>query len=197
MRWSGDLTNRVQLDQSRIEIQSLGGIEWTILGWTVVWGSKLWANSLMIGHHFSISDFYHARGPWTQVGALGIQEDKAKLEAQMTINSKYIFVVSMDVDPDKEALFNEVYDTEHIPNLLKVRGVHAATRVKGEAFDLSIGGSTRTIVHEGARYSAVYEIEGPHVLVSPEWAKAGEAGRWPSQVRPYTRNRKHVVYKVL
>jgi hypothetical protein len=115
----------------------------------------------------------------------------------MTINSKYIFVASMDVDPDKEALFNEVYDTEHIPNLLKVPGVHAATRIKGEAFELSIGGGTQTIVHEGARYSAVYEIDGPHVLVSPEWAKAGEAGRWPSQVRPYTRNRRHALYKVL
>ena len=91
----------------------------------------------------------------------------------MTINSRYIFVASMDVDPDKEALFNEVYDTEHIPNLLKVPGVHGATRLKGEAFELSIGGGARTIVHEGAHYSAVYEIDGPHVLVSPEWAKAG------------------------
>ena len=35
----------------------------------------------------------------------------------MPINSKYLFVVSMDVDPDKNKLFNEVYDTEHIPNL--------------------------------------------------------------------------------
>jgi hypothetical protein len=115
----------------------------------------------------------------------------------MTISAKYIFVVSMDVDADKEALFNEVYDTEHIPNLLRVPGVHAATRIKGEAFELSIGGSTRTIVHEGARYSAVYELDGPHVLVSPGWAKASEAGRWPSQVRPYTRNRRHALYKVL
>ena len=115
----------------------------------------------------------------------------------MTINSKYIFVASMDVDPDKEALFNEVYDTEHIPNLLQVPGVHSATRIKGEAFELRIASDNRTIVHEGARYSAVYEIDGPHVLVSPEWAKAGEAGRWPSQVRPYTRNRRHALYKVL
>jgi hypothetical protein len=95
----------------------------------------------------------------------------------MALNAKYIFVASMDVDPDKEALFNEIYDTEHVPNLLKVPGVHAATRIKGEPFQLSIGGETKTIIHEGAHYSAVYEIEGPHVLVSPEWAKAGEAGR--------------------
>jgi hypothetical protein len=57
----------------------------------------------------------------------------------MTINSKYIFVASMDVDPDKEALFNEVYDTEHIPNLLKVPGVHAATRIKAIFACSSVG----------------------------------------------------------
>src|ERR1700716_3526026 len=55
---------------------------------------------------------------------------RSGVEVQMTINSKYIFVASMDVDADKEALFNEVYDIEHIPNLLKVPGVHAATRIE-------------------------------------------------------------------
>src|SRR5262249_44095696 len=47
-----------------------------------------------------------------------------KKGSQMPINSKYLFVASMDVDPDKEALFNEIYDAEHVPNLLKVPGVH-------------------------------------------------------------------------
>jgi hypothetical protein len=28
----------------------------------------------------------------------------------MPINSKYLFVASMDVDADKETLFNEIYD---------------------------------------------------------------------------------------
>jgi hypothetical protein len=59
----------------------------------------------------------------------------------MPIITKYLFVASMDVDPEKEALFNEVYDTEHIPNLLKVPGVHAVTRIKGEPFAVSIGGA--------------------------------------------------------
>jgi|ERR1700674_3912722 len=114
----------------------------------------------------------------------------------MSIGSKYLFVVSMDVDADKEDLFNEVYDSEHVPNLAKVPGVHAATRVKGEPFVLSIGGEERKVAHDGPRYSALYEIDGPHVLLSPEWAKAGEAGRWPSEVRPFTRNRRHALYKV-
>jgi hypothetical protein len=34
------------------------------------------------------------------------------------------------------------------------------------------------------------------VLVSPEWAEAVEAGRWPTQVRPFTRNRRHTLYRV-
>ena len=100
------------------------------------------------------------------------------------------------MDPDKEALFNEVYDTEHVPILLKVPGVHAVTRVEGEPFTVSIGGEERRVVHDGPRYSALYEIDGPNVLVSPEWAKAVEQGRWPSHVRPFTRNRRHALYRL-
>src|SRR6516165_12346022 len=58
----------------------------------------------------------------------------------MPFSTRYIFVVSMDVDPAKEALFNEVYDTEHVPNLLKVPGVHSAARMVSEPFALNIGG---------------------------------------------------------
>ncbi len=114
----------------------------------------------------------------------------------MPIQSRYLFVASMDVDPDKEALFNEVYDTEHVPSLLKVPGVHAVTRMEGEPFTLSIGGEEKKVEHSGPRHSALYEIDGPHVLVSAEWAKAVEAGRWPGEVRPFTRNRRHALYRV-
>jgi hypothetical protein len=114
----------------------------------------------------------------------------------MPISAKYLFVVSMDVDPGKEALFNEVYDTEHIPNLLKVPGVRAVTRMAGEPFAVSIGGAEKKVAHDGPRYSAVYEIDGPQVLTSPAWAKAVEDGRWPGEVRPFTHNRWHALYKV-
>ena len=114
----------------------------------------------------------------------------------MPVKSKYVFVASMDVDPNKEALFNEVYDVEHVPNLLKVPGVHAVTRIAGEPFAISMAGEQKEVAHEGPRYSAIYEIDGPQVLISPEWAKAVEAGRWPGEVRPYTRNRRHALYKV-
>ena len=107
----------------------------------------------------------------------------------------YIFIASMDVDPDKEDLFNEVYDSEHIPLILKVPGVHRATRYTAEAFEVDIGGERKRIEPDGPHYSAVYEIDGPEVLLSREWIAAAEKGRWPAEVRPYTRNRRHEIRK--
>ena len=97
--------------------------------------------------------------------------------------------------PEKEALFNEVYDLEHVPNLLKVPGVHAVSRMEAEPLIISIGGKEERVALDGPRYSALYEIDGPHVLVSREWVKAAEAGRWPSEVRPFTL-RRHALYKL-
>ncbi len=116
----------------------------------------------------------------------------------MPITTKYLFYASMDVDPDKEALFNEVYDEEHVPNLLRVPGVVSVTRLIAEPLTLSIGGERRSIVAEGEpRYTAIYEIESPDVLVSQQWSDAVESGRWPDQVRPYTSNRRHVLRRVV
>jgi hypothetical protein len=116
----------------------------------------------------------------------------------MQPKARYLFIASMDVDHEKEALFNEVYDTEHVPLILKVPGVLSATRTRTEPLTMIIGGERKTIVAEGEpRYSAIYELESAEVLVSDAWAKAVDQGRWPSQVRPYTRNRRHVLRRVL
>jgi hypothetical protein len=111
--------------------------------------------------------------------------------------AKFLFIASMDVAPEKEALFNEVYDQEHIPELLKVPGVLSVRRAVTVPLTMSIGGEKKTIVAEGEpRYSAYYELESAEVLTSDAWAKAVELGRWPSQVRPHTRNRRHVLRKL-
>lgn len=115
----------------------------------------------------------------------------------MPVKGKYLFIAAMDIDPDKEALFNEVYDTEHIPLIEKVPGVVSVQRMKLETLRMSMGGETKTIDSQGApRYAAIYELESPDVLTSPEFAKAVDAGRWPSQVRPFTKNRHHTLHKM-
>ena len=116
----------------------------------------------------------------------------------MPLATKYLFVVSMDVAKDKEALFNEVYDTEHVPLLMNVPGVKAVTRMKTEPAAFNIGGERKVLDGAGmASYVAIYELDSPDVLLSKEWAAAGEKGRWASEVRPYTLNRSHVVRKVI
>ena len=114
----------------------------------------------------------------------------------MPFKTKYIFVVSMDVDRDKEALFNEVYDSEHVPLISKVPGVRGASRLQGEPFTMQLAGERIEKKHDGPRYTAIYEIDSPDVLLSKEWSAQAEQGRWPKEVRPFTRNRRHQVFKV-
>ncbi len=116
----------------------------------------------------------------------------------MPIATKYVFIASMDVAAEKEALFNEVYDREHVPNLLKVPGVRSVTRLRTEPARLNIGGEPTPLTGAGApTYTTIYEIDSPDVLTSAAWAKAVELGRWPGEVRPFTTNRHHIVRKVL
>ena len=116
----------------------------------------------------------------------------------MSSNSPYLFTASMDVRPDKEGLFNEVYDTEHVPVLLRVPGVISVARYKTRDLTMIMAGERHTIVIEGEpTYTAQYVLESPEVLVSDDWAAAVEQGRWPDQVRPFTSNRRHLLYERL
>ena len=116
----------------------------------------------------------------------------------MAVKAKYLMIASMDVDAERDTIFNEVYDKEHVPNLMKVPGVVGVTRYKRETLTMNIGGERKTIeIPNEPVYTAIYELESPDVLTSPAWDKAIEEGRWPSQVRPYTKNRRHVLLKVM
>lgn len=116
----------------------------------------------------------------------------------MPVKTKYLLIVSIDIPADKEELFNEIYDTEHVPNLLKVPGILSATRLVSEPMDMMVAGRKETIsVPEEPKFTAIYEITSPDVVLSPEWSKFAEAGRWPEHVRPYVVRHRRVLKKVL
>lgn len=116
----------------------------------------------------------------------------------MPIASRYLFTAAMDVEAARDALFHEVYDREHVPLLLTVPGVRSVARFTVEPFAMIVGGQRRTVTPQGdPRYLAVYEVDGPEVLVSEAWARAVDQGRWPGQVRPFTTNRRHALYRRL
>jgi len=107
---------------------------------------------------------------------------------------RYLFSAAMDVAPEREALFNQVYDTEHVPKLQEVPGVISVARFKTVELTMVIGGERKRVVVENEpSYTALYEIEHPEVLTSEARSKAVDWGRWPGEVRPYTRNRRHVL----
>ena len=112
-------------------------------------------------------------------------------------NDRYIFIASMNVKAEYVQLFNEVYDEEHIPYLLKVPGVSKVTRCEGQPFEFSIGGNTKQVEAPLQRFVAIYEINHPAVVNSSEWAFAVEKGRWSTQVRQHTSDRSHFMYTVL
>ena len=115
----------------------------------------------------------------------------------MAPKSKYLFIASMDVAPAKEALFNEVYNTEHCPELGKISGVGPISRCEAQAFQVLIGGQMQTVAPDGQpRFHAMYELERPDILSSPEGGEAVELGRWPEQVRPHTTNRRHTLLRL-
>ena len=116
----------------------------------------------------------------------------------MATPAQYLFIASMDVDPDKLNIFNEVYDKEHVPMLKKVPGVVDIYRLSLEPLKLSMGGSIQEIVADGEpNFAAYYWIQSPDVLTSSAWGDAIEEGRWPEHVRPFTKNRRHVLRKVM
>jgi len=112
----------------------------------------------------------------------------------MPITSDFLLVAAMDVTPDKEALLNEVYDVEHVPNIAAVKGVRSIARFRRRELTMMLGGQRQTITVENEpRYTAIYELESPQVLLSDDWTRRVEKGRWASQVRPFTKNRRLVL----
>jgi hypothetical protein len=116
----------------------------------------------------------------------------------MANKAKYLMIASMDIDPEHDGIFNEVYDQEHVPNLSKVPGVLGISRYRRGTLTMNIGGERKTIeIPNEPTYTAIYELESPDVLTSLAWDKAIEDGRWPVQVRPFTKNRRHVLLKLM
>ena len=97
----------------------------------------------------------------------------------------YCYLVQMDIPAELEDDFNRIYDTQHVPNILKAPGVHGCTRYRLHSADV-----------EGvARYAALYEIDSPEVPQSAAWKAESDKGDWVGKIRPYATNRSRVTFK--
>ena len=99
--------------------------------------------------------------------------------------ASYIYLVQMDVPADKEAEFNRIYDTQHVPELSKVPGVREVRRYRLVASD----------VDGTAKYAAIYELDSPDIPDGDAWKAAADLGDWVTQIRPHTTNRAHHTFE--
>jgi hypothetical protein len=116
----------------------------------------------------------------------------------MALEAPYAMLASMDVDDAHVDVFDNLYNSEHIPSLVQVPGVLSITRFVATPFTMRIAGEAKLFDATGfPRFTAVYELAAPDVVASDAWASAVEEGRWPAEVRPHTRNRQHVMLRRL
>ncbi|MYC07910.1 MAG: hypothetical protein F4X57_12195 [Chloroflexi bacterium] len=92
----------------------------------------------------------------------------------------YILLIQMDIPTELENDFNRLYESEHIPNLLQVDGVHSCTRYRLESSS-----------DDGmARYAAIYEVDAPGIHQTDKWQRQADIEcDWMTKIRPNTYNR--------
>lgn len=91
-----------------------------------------------------------------------------------------LFVVAMDIAPQAEDEFNEWYDTEHIPALLRVPRVMCARRFR------ALDGSPR--------YFAIYHLSSPDAYGSEPWC-AADRTPWIRRLRQFQSNRTYSMFR--
>ncbi len=97
----------------------------------------------------------------------------------------YIYLVQMEVPAELEGEFNRIYDEQHVPCIMKVKGVRGCTRYILE----------KSSNDKMAKFAAIYEIDSPELPYSAEWKEASDTGDWKTVIRPHSTNRSHTVFK--
>jgi hypothetical protein len=97
-------------------------------------------------------------------------------------NGHLVFALCVDIDPEREAEFNEWYDHEHLPAVVGCPGVISGRRYRADR----VGRGENDL----ARYWAVYEVESEAAMSTPEISVLATEGFGPfansvSHVRRY------------
>jgi hypothetical protein len=88
-------------------------------------------------------------------------------------------MITFEVAPEDEREFNDVYDSEHVPNILKVDGVLEVIRFRD-----AMPNERGFLV-----YSAIYLLARENLHETAEWKTFSEIGRWAPDIRPKLKSR--------
>jgi hypothetical protein len=94
-------------------------------------------------------------------------------------SAKFFYMVTFEIAQEDEALFNEIYDTEHVPNILRVKGVKGCMRVRDHAPNEA----------GWLLYSTIYFLTDANLPETTAWKEASDTGRWAPLMRPKLKSR--------
>lgn len=101
----------------------------------------------------------------------------------------FILAVGLDVPREKDEEFNDWYDTEHIPEHLKVPGFTSAYRFRSLGEELSLGRKAT-----GPKYVTLYEVENEKAFQTAEYEKSTKSP-WTSWLRQFYVRRFRSIFK--
>lgn len=100
--------------------------------------------------------------------------------------ARYVYVAQVSIPAALDALFNELYDSQHVPYVLGVPGVQRCTRYKLE-----------WSYPEMAQYMTLWEVDNPDLPQTDVWKAASDKGDWAVMIRPHLTLRLHGMYRAL
>lgn len=96
-----------------------------------------------------------------------------------TPSAPYCMTITFEIAPEDEAEFNDIYDNDHIPNIMKLDGLREVIRFR-DAQPNEKGWLV---------YSAIYCYDRENLHETPEWQALSDLGRWAPVIRPKVKSR--------
>jgi hypothetical protein len=91
----------------------------------------------------------------------------------------FCMFITFEIAPADESEFNDIYDNDHLPTILKHPDVLEIVRFKDAAPN-----EKGYLV-----YSALYFFARENVHLTPEWTALSDMGRWAPVIRPKVKSR--------
>jgi hypothetical protein len=94
-------------------------------------------------------------------------------------DAPFCMIITFEIAPQDEAEFNDIYDHDHIPNILKLDGVREVIRFRDAAPN-----DKGFLV-----FSALYMLASENLHETAEWKALSDVGRWAPVIRPKVKSR--------
>ena len=98
---------------------------------------------------------------------------------QSITSAPYCMTITFEIAPEDEAEFNDIYDNDHIPTIMKLDGVKEVLRFR----DADANEKGFLV------YTAIYFMTKADLHLTPEWKALSDTGRWMPVIRPKVKSR--------